>query len=166
MKQGQQMSDGKATPQRLVAGLAEVCAEFRRVGHRDPRAIDMKDPMPTPTSVVVDPGSEPLGDPNQEFLEEFPGQAGAGLAVGRSREAEPAETRKMLDRGVAVQDLEQEQMNRGDGVQERATPGVSDLAAEVEDGGSVEFSGRVLLQAAKDAHNPVMHREVSCMGCR
>lgn len=72
----------------------------------------------------------------------------------------------MIDRGVTVKDLEQGQVDRGDGVRHGGASGVADLAADVEDRGAVAFLGRALLQAAKDANNPVMHRKPSCTGGR
>ena len=36
-------------------------------------------------------------------------------------------------------------------------PGMLDLAADVDDLGSVELSGRGFLESAKDANDPVMH---------
>jgi hypothetical protein len=122
--------------------------------------------MPEPESGSVDLGPEPVGDPAQESLLQFQGQASAGLAVRRRREREPGQAREMMDSGVAVKDSEQKQVDRGDGVQHGGAPGVADLAADVEDRGAVEFLGRVLLQAAKDANNPAMHRKASCTGCR
>jgi hypothetical protein len=41
---------------------------------------------------------------------------------------------------------------------------MADAAADGEDGGSIEEWGGVLLEAVKDANNPVMHQEASCTG--
>jgi hypothetical protein len=65
-----------------------------------------------------------------------------------------------------VEDLDEEDMDRGDGVEEGLSPLMADTPADGEDGGSVEESGGVLLEAAKDANNAVMHQEASCTGCR
>jgi hypothetical protein len=49
----------------------------------------------------------------------------------------------------------------GDGVEEAGPPEMFDLAAGVEDGGSVKFSRGLLLEAAEDANDSVMHRKTS-----
>ncbi len=51
----------------------------------------------------------------------------------------------MGQRGVAVEDLEQEQVDDGDGVEQAGSPGVPGDAAGVEDGGAIELGGEVLL---------------------
>ncbi len=79
--------------------------------------IDVRGAMPEPKSGGVDLGPEPVGDPARESLQQFQGQACAGLAVRRRREREPGQAREMIDRGVAVKDLEQERVDRGDRVQ-------------------------------------------------
>jgi hypothetical protein len=63
----------------------------------------------------------------------------------------------MSDGGVAVEDLGEEQVDQRDGVEQTLAPGVMDLAASVEDLGSVQLLGGGLLESAKDAHDPVMH---------
>jgi hypothetical protein len=50
-----------------------------------------------------------------------------------------------------MEDLVEEQVDEGDGVEEAAAPGVLDLAAGVDDLGSVELLGRGVLEPAKDA---------------
>jgi hypothetical protein len=72
----------------------------------------------------------------------------------------------VVNRRVAVKDLEQEQVDRGHRVEQAGPPGMLDLSTDLHDGGSVEVTGGVLLEAAKDANNPVMHRKTSCAGCR
>jgi hypothetical protein len=61
------------------------------------------------------------------------------------------------DRSVAVEDLDEEDVDGGDGVEEAGTPFMADISAEGEDGGSIEKLGGVLLEAVKDANHPVMH---------
>jgi hypothetical protein len=61
------------------------------------------------------------------------------------------------DRGVTVEDLHQEDVDRGDGVEEALSPFMADITTNGEDGGSIEKSRGVSLEAVKDANNPVMH---------
>jgi hypothetical protein len=50
-----------------------------------------------------------------------------------------------------VEDLVEEQVDEGDGVEETTAPGVLDVAAGVDDLGAVELLGRGVLEPAKDA---------------
>jgi hypothetical protein len=68
------------------------------------------------------------------------------------------------DRGISVEDLGQEDVDGRDGVEEGSSPLMADAAADGEDGGSIEEWGGVLLEAVKDANNPVMHQEASWTG--
>jgi hypothetical protein len=68
-----------------------------------------------------------------------------------------AESRQVIDGRIAVEDLVEEQMDEGHGVEEASTPGVPDLAAGVEDLRPIELLGWHLLEATKDADDPVMH---------
>ena len=62
----------------------------------------------------------------------------------------------MIDRGIAMQDLGEEQVDDRHGVEQTAAPGVIDLAAGIRDLGSVELFGGGLLELAKDAYNSVV----------
>jgi hypothetical protein len=50
----------------------------------------------------------------------------------------------MSDGGIAMEDLGQEQVDEGDGVEETVPPGVFNVAAGVEDLGAVKLLGRSL----------------------
>src|SRR5690348_7627137 len=67
-----------------------------------------------------------------------------------------------MERGVAVKDLEDEEMDRIGGIEQSVLPGVVFLARGGVDGVFVEQRGDVLLNAAKDAHKSVLqlHRRV------
>jgi hypothetical protein len=63
----------------------------------------------------------------------------------------------MVNRTIAVEDLREEQVDDRHGIEQTATPGVIDLAADVEDLGSVELLSGSLPESAKDANDSVMH---------
>ena len=100
---------------------------------------------PCQRAVVVDRGPDPVGDAAEQLPEQGQGQAAAGLAVGRGGEAAATDPDEMSDGGIAAKDLVEEQMDDGDGVEEAMAPGVLDLAAGVDDLGSVELLGRAFL---------------------
>jgi hypothetical protein len=64
----------------------------------------------------------------------------------------------MIDRRIAVEDLSEEQVHDRHGVEQTLAPGVIDLAAGVENLWSVELLGGSVLESAKNANDPVMHR--------
>jgi hypothetical protein len=92
------------------------------------------------------------------------GPSYALISIGRAGEREAADADEVIDGGIAVEDLREEQVDEGDGVEETAAPGVLDVAAGVNDLGSVELLGRSVLESAKDANDPVMHG-VLLSGC-
>ena len=64
----------------------------------------------------------------------------------------------MFQRRVAVQDLDHEPVDDGDGVEDAITPGVTGLAARRSDRIGVEATGNVLPESPEDGINPVMHQ--------
>ncbi len=63
----------------------------------------------------------------------------------------------MSDRGISVKDLDQEDVDGGDGVEEGVAPFMADTAADGEDGWTIEKWGGVLLESAENADDPVVH---------
>ena len=72
----------------------------------------------------------------------------AGLAVGAVGEGPLAEVDDMLAGGVAVEDLEQEQVDGRDGVEDAVAPAMADGLAGVGDGPGAESGGEVLPESA------------------
>ncbi len=157
VEQGQEMGYGEAAAGSLDAGLAEVAPEFGCIGHGEARAIGDEDPMAVPSPGVVDRRPDPVGDAAEQLLEQGQRQAAPGLAVSRAGEGAAADADEMIDGRIAAEDLGEEQVNQGDGIEETAAPGVLDLAAGVDDLGSVELLGRSILEPAEDADEPMMH---------
>jgi hypothetical protein len=82
----------------------------------------------------------------------------AGLAVGTVGEGPAAEVDDMATGGVAVEDLEQEEVDGGDRVEEATAPGVALLAAGVLDGLGGQVGGLVLSEALQDGQDARRHR--------
>jgi hypothetical protein len=70
----------------------------------------------------------------------------------------------VLTGGVAVEDLEQEEVDGGDRIQEAAPPGVLLLAASVLDGLRGQMGGRVLSQAFQDGQDAWWHERAPSGG--
>ena len=141
MEQRQKVGDGKTAARLLFAGLAEVLLKFGCVRHGEAGAVGHEHPVPMPGLGVVDYGSELFGNAAEQLSKQRKGQATARLAVGRASERETTDSNHMIDGGIAVEDLVEEQMDDGDGVQQTSAPRVLDLTAGVQDLGSVELLG-------------------------
>ena len=129
------LATGKPQPLRLVAGLAEVALQLGVVGHREAGAVDEPDPMARASAIrrrwrLADGGGDLLEEP----VVDGQGEPLAGLAVGAVGEGPAAEVDDVLAGGVAVEDLEQEQVDGGDGVEDAVPPAMADLAAGLLDG--------------------------------
>src|SRR5436305_1662541 len=59
--------------------------------------------------------------------------------------------------GVAAEDLVEEQVEDGDGVEGALAPGMLDVAADGDDFGPVELPGRGVADLSKDADESMMH---------
>ncbi len=92
-----------------------------------------------------------------EAAEDGQGEPLAGLAVGAVGEGPAAEVDDVLTGGVAVEDLEQEQVDGGDRVEDAIAPGVFLLLARLLDGLGGEFGGEVLPESAEDGDDTRRH---------
>ena len=108
--------------------------ELGVVGHREARAVDDPDAMAEPARRRRRwrPGASRRSAP--AAVEDGQRQPLAGLAVGAVGEGPAAEVDDMPTGGVAVEDLEEEEVDGGDRVEEAFPPGVVGLAAGVLDG--------------------------------
>jgi hypothetical protein len=126
VEQGQEVHDREAAPGLLHPRLAELLLQFRRVGHGDARPIDQEGAMAVPAAVVGQRTAEPVGDSLEQALEDGQREPGAGLAVRFAGAADIAEPGHVGARRVAVEDLEDEQVQRGHRVEDSFAPGVAD----------------------------------------
>src|SRR5579862_9167439 len=112
MKQREQMHHWKTTAGRLGARLSELLLQLGRVWHRDTRAIDAKRAMAMPASVIEHRTSaQMLAERAQQEFQDTQRQALACLAISLAAASESAQAWHVRTRGVAVQDLQNEQMH-------------------------------------------------------
>ncbi len=126
----------------LVAGLAEVRLEFRRVGHRESRAVLEQNPMATPTRHAVR-GVEASPKRVDQPPKERHRQPLARLTIRRRGEPLAGQMRQVRHRGVLVQDLEKEQMQRRVGIEPAIAPGVVQVPAHLLHRRSVQLLRQV-----------------------
>ena len=134
------------------------------IENAEPSTRKMRWPRQVPVSPVAS-GSE-SATAAEHGLEDRQRQAGPGLAVGRGGERAAGQEGDVADGGVAVEDLDEEPVEDGDGVEagSRASDG---RRCGRRRGWRVDReSGRGLAGAAKDANDPVMHQGASCTGWR
>ena len=77
----------------------------------------------------------------------LPGGAFSSLAVGVTGEGPDPEVDDMLAGGIAVEDLEQEQVDGGGRIEDAVAPAMADGLAGVGDGLGAEAGGEVLPEA-------------------
>src|SRR5262249_48915925 len=93
------------------------------------------------------PGRPPAGGPRQ--------------AEGRVGERAAGQERDVGQRGVAVEDLDDEPAEDGDGGQQAVAPAVAGAAAGVVDGGLVEAGVEVPPESSQGGIDSVMHPRAS-----
>jgi hypothetical protein len=69
----------------------------------------------------------------------------------------PGQVGQMAARGVARQDLQDEEMDGGDRIQHARAPGVADLATHDENGGRVEQVGQLCLNVSERVTDHANH---------
>ena len=167
VEQDQQVSHREPAAGTLVARLAELLLQLGGVGHRAARAVHDEDAMAPPAAIVVaarpaDARQQSFGQAAKQPLEDPQREPLARLAEGRAGERLAAAAGHVVERGILIEDLEHEQMDRIGGVEEPILPGVVLLATGVVDGLLAEERGDILPDAPQDASESVMrlHRRV------
>ncbi len=69
----------------------------------------------------------------------------------------------MVQRGVAVEDLDEEPVDDGAGGQEAVAPDVTELVADLMNCGWIEMVGQVLPEPVECVINTAMHPGASCL---
>src|SRR5919198_3394595 len=133
MAQPQQSRHGEAAPRPRLCWLAEGLLEGRGIGHGTARAIDEKRAMAMPPPFVQGGSLHGATETLEEESEEVPREFGTRLTGGRRREPQARQMRQMTAGGVAMQDLQQEELHGSDRREHTVAPcGLPDLTAHGE----------------------------------
>src|SRR5512135_377350 len=130
--------------------------QLRCVGHGEAGAVDDPDPVPEP-SRGLGGGSHGGGGALDEPVVDGQGESLGGLAVGGVREGPAAEVDHMPAGGVAVEDLEQEEVEGSRRVQEPPPPAMLRLMARLFDARAGQTGGNILAQSVEDGDNAWRH---------
>ena len=157
VEERQPLGHGEAAALLLATGLAEVTLQLGHVGHREARPVNDPDPVPEPSRTGRVGGSEGGGGRLQERVVDGQWEPFASLTVGAVGEGPDAEMDDMANGGVAVEDLEQEEIDGGRGVEDASPPRVAGLTAGRFDGFSGQAGGDVLAQSVEDGDDTRRH---------
>ena len=144
------LATGKPHPRPLAAGLTELRLQLGGVRHREARPIEEPDPVPVPGRLGRRRRPDRLGDSLGQAAEHPQGEPLPSGTIGGVGEVPLAEVDDVRTGGVAVKDLEDEQVDGGHGVEHSLPPGVFFLLACLLDGVGGDFVGEVLLETAQD----------------
>jgi hypothetical protein len=125
----------------MARGLAVLLLEFGCVGHGETGSVDQEGAVSVPAAFVRRGDRQAGGDVSEQVLVEGQGQAAAGLAVGDTGAVELGQSRDVVAGGVAVEDLQGEELDGGGGVEEAVPPAVAQVGAELVDGLGTEPPG-------------------------
>ena len=153
MKEGKQMGYREPTPWALPIGLAKVCLQFGRIGHRKTGAVDQECAVAPPPPLILGCLLADRRRPPQQSLPDSERQARPGLAKRRGRKALRDEVGQVATRRVAVPNLEDEEMDGGHRIEQARTPLVAHLVAQGENRRSVEQGSQLGLAVSKGFHD-------------
>ena len=151
MEQPQESRHGKAAPRPLLRRLAEGRLQGRGIGHGASRAIDEKRAMAMPPPFVQGGSLHRAAEALEEEVKEAQRESGARLTVGRRTEPQARQMGQMAAGGVAMQNLQQEELHGGDWREHAVAPrGIPDLPAHRQDGFGLQQHGPLAGEALQD----------------
>jgi hypothetical protein len=127
MKHGEYMGNGKTTAPPLASWLAKVLLQLGCVRHAEGRAIDIKGAMPMPARTGIRDGTQGRAYTLQQGLQHLKGQASTRVAVSSFAEVLVRKVEQPCNCEVAVEDLRDEEVNRGDRVEQSFSPSVANV---------------------------------------
>jgi hypothetical protein len=166
VEQGQDPGHREAAPGLGPARGAEVGPQFGRIGHRERGAVDQERAVAVPGALHAGVRDEGLGQATKDGPVDRQREAGSRLAERGVAERAAGHQRDVGQGGVAVQHLDEEPAEDGDGSQQAVAPAVADASAGVVDGGLVEAGGEVLPEATQGGEDPEVHRGPPARWCR
>ena len=134
VKHRQQVHDRETAAGLLAARLTELLLQLRGVGHRHTGAIDQKGPVAMPAAVVERRTAEELfAERTQQALKYGQRQTLACLAIGLAAAVHRSQAWRMGASGVAVQDLQREQLKGRDRIEHALAPDMADAVTDLAD---------------------------------
>jgi len=147
MKERKHVGDGKTTARLLIPRLTELLLQLWSVRHAKTGAIHVKDAMATPATIITHGGTPSVGHTFQQGYQDLQRKPTAGLAVRSLTKHEIGKVFESADGKVSVQDLDDKQVDRRDGIQDATPKAIADFLADATNGGSVKYMRNVLLNA-------------------
>jgi hypothetical protein len=157
VKKGQQVRHREATARPLACGLAEFSLQFGSIGHAEARAVYMEGAMPAPKTIVPRRGPERSRDALQQRLQDAQRQASAGSTIGGFGENPIGEVSEPGNGKVAVEDLDDEELDGGNRIQDAPAKVVASIAANGGDLCGIEDSGNISLDAPQSGVKVCKH---------
>ena len=157
MNEGEQVGHGAPTPRALPPGLAHVLVQFRCIGHRKPGPVDQERAVASPPPLVGGPLRAARCRPTPPRRPDAERHPGAGLTKRRGRQALGDQARPVATGGVAMQDVEDEQMNGGDGIEPARAPLVAHLATQGDHRGGVEQGSEFCVDVSEGFRHRAYH---------
>ena len=150
MEEREYVGHRKATALALVAGLAEVVLQLGRVGHRKARAVEQPGAVAAPAAGGLLLAEEGIDDALEEPLEEGQRQAAACLDVGGGGKGASGQVGQRGAGGVAMQDLQEEDVERGHGIELASPKGDAEGSTGLFDPIGGQGFGDIGLELAND----------------
>src|SRR5271154_235532 len=117
----------------------------------------MEGAMPAPAAIIVHCGAERSRNTLQEDLQDLQGKPATRTAISGFTENASCEVSKPRDGEVAVEDLDNKEMDRGDGIEDPPAKAVAHSTADGGDLGGVQDSGNLPLDAPQGGVNVLKH---------
>src|SRR5262247_2496924 len=146
MKQRPQVRNREATPGELFAGLAKMLLQGGRVGQGKTRTIDPKGPMAQPASLIERVVLQSVAHRAEQLLEYRERELHTRLTIGGSRHVELGEMPQVRACGIAMQNLDKKQLDRGHGIERTLPPPLGDATTGGHDGIRLQLACPVLLK--------------------
>jgi hypothetical protein len=157
MKQGEQVGHRDPTPWARPVRLAKVLLQLGCIRHRKTRPVDQERPVASPPPLVVGCLLANRRRPPPQLLPDAKRQAGTGLTKRRGRKVLAFQAGQVATRGVAMQDLQDKEMDSGDRIEQAHAPLVAYRVTQGENRGSVEQGRSLGFDVSEGFHDRAYH---------
>src|SRR5579884_3802006 len=156
IEERQQVHDREAAARLLGAGLAKSFLQLGRIGRGGAGAVDQKGAVAAPEGV----GGrlrQAITNQKHEALEQGERQSASCLAIRLAAAVHAAEARYMIAGRVAVQDLQEEEMNGSGWIENAFAPAMFEGAAQIVDRSGREPMRDIRLDPFDGSDNTMGH---------